>query len=158
MQKDLGLHLGLFFKTIMQIIRTMGRFGYELYCYKRFEWTPGVGDGQGGLAYCDSWGCKESDTTEGLNWTELMFMLHFLSMIDCVCIRECVYVFFLGDTKCLGMKCHIYSSNILASHVCVCVWSTDMARWGQLINLDDHYLRFIVHCLWVFLLYLTSLN
>ena len=34
------------------------------------EWTPGVGDRQGGLAYCDSWGCKESDTTERLNWTE----------------------------------------------------------------------------------------
>ena len=36
-----------------------------------FEWTPGVGDGQGGLACCDSWGCKESDTTERLKWTEL---------------------------------------------------------------------------------------
>ena len=24
-----------------------------------FEWTPGVGDGQGGLAYCGSWGHKE---------------------------------------------------------------------------------------------------
>ena len=35
------------------------------------EWTPGVGDGQGGLACCDSWGCKESDMTEQLNWTEL---------------------------------------------------------------------------------------
>ena len=34
------------------------------------EWTPGVGDGQGGLACCDSWGCKELDTTEQLNWTE----------------------------------------------------------------------------------------
>ena len=33
-------------------------------------WTPGVGDGQGGLACCDSWGGKESDTTEWLNWTE----------------------------------------------------------------------------------------
>ena len=36
------------------------------------EWTPGVGDGQGGLACCDSWGRKELDTTEWLNWTELM--------------------------------------------------------------------------------------
>ena len=36
-----------------------------------FGWTPGVGDGQGGLACCDSWGLKESDTTERLNWTEL---------------------------------------------------------------------------------------
>ena len=34
------------------------------------EWTPGVGDGQGGLVCCDSWGRKESDTTERLNWTE----------------------------------------------------------------------------------------
>ena len=29
--------------------------------------TPGVGDGQGGLACCDSWGHKESDTIERLN-------------------------------------------------------------------------------------------
>ena len=35
------------------------------------EWTPGVGDGEGGLACCNSWGRKESDTTERLNWTEL---------------------------------------------------------------------------------------
>ena len=35
------------------------------------EWTPGIGDRQGGLAYCNSWGRKESDTTEWLNWTEL---------------------------------------------------------------------------------------
>ena len=35
------------------------------------QWTPGVGDGQGGLACCDSWGRKGSDTTERLNWTEL---------------------------------------------------------------------------------------
>ena len=35
------------------------------------EWTLGVCDGQGGLACCDSWGCKESDMTERLNWTEL---------------------------------------------------------------------------------------
>ena len=35
-----------------------------------FGWTPGVGDGQGGLACCNSWGHKESDTTEWLNWTE----------------------------------------------------------------------------------------
>ena len=35
-----------------------------------FEWTPGIGDGQGGLACCNSWGCKESDTTERLNWTD----------------------------------------------------------------------------------------
>ena len=38
-----------------------------------FELTPGVGDGQGGLACCDSWGRKESDMTERLNWTVLCY-------------------------------------------------------------------------------------
>ena len=32
-----------------------------------FGQTPSVGDGLGGLECCDSWGCKESDTTERLN-------------------------------------------------------------------------------------------
>ena len=36
------------------------------------EWTPGVGNGQGVLACCNSWGCKGSDTTKRLDWTELM--------------------------------------------------------------------------------------
>ena len=36
------------------------------------QWTLGVGDGQGGLACFGPWGCKESDTTEWLNRTELM--------------------------------------------------------------------------------------
>ena len=36
-----------------------------------FGWTLGFGDGQGGLEFFDSWGLKESDTTEQLNWTEL---------------------------------------------------------------------------------------
>ena len=35
-----------------------------------FGWTPGDGDGQGGLKCCGSRGCKESDTTERLNWTD----------------------------------------------------------------------------------------
>ena len=35
-----------------------------------FGWTLGVGDRQGGLACCDSWGRKQSDTTKRLNWTE----------------------------------------------------------------------------------------
>ena len=38
-----------------------------------FGWTQGVGDGQGGLASCGSWGRKELDKTEQLSWTELMY-------------------------------------------------------------------------------------
>ena len=36
-----------------------------------FGWTPGIGDGQGGLACCNSWDHRESDMTEWLNWAEL---------------------------------------------------------------------------------------
>ena len=44
------------------------------------EWTLGVGDGQGGLACCDSWGHQESDTTEQLNWTELISSFAFTQL------------------------------------------------------------------------------
>ena len=51
---------------------------------REFGWTPGVGDGQGGLAYFDSWGRKESDTTERLNWTEdfTYFILVFIFILQ----------------------------------------------------------------------------
>ena len=51
-----------------------------------FGWTPGVGDGQGGLACCNSWGRKESDTTEQLNWTELNWIIITIIAIITVCI------------------------------------------------------------------------
>ena len=37
-----------------------------------FEQALGVGDGQGSLACCSAWCCKDLDTTEGLNSTEVM--------------------------------------------------------------------------------------
>ena len=49
----------------------------DIFCW---WWTAGDGDGQGGLVCCDSWGCKESDTTERLNWTDTdiqLFKYHF---------------------------------------------------------------------------------
>ena len=43
---------------------------------REFEWIPGDGDGQEGLACCDSRGRKEPDMTEQLNWTELNSVIH----------------------------------------------------------------------------------
>ena len=44
-----------------------------------FEWTPGVGERQGGLVCCSPWGRKELYTTERLNWTELLILSFFVS-------------------------------------------------------------------------------
>ena len=52
------------------------------------QWTPGVGDGQGGLACFDSWGRKESDTTERLIWSDTNIIVknyisqHFIFALD----------------------------------------------------------------------------
>jgi len=48
--------------------------------------TPGVGDGQGGLACCDSWGREESDTTEQLIWSDLNGINHLITyFVDLLC-------------------------------------------------------------------------
>ena len=62
-----------------------------------FLWTL-LWDGQGGVACCDSWGHKESDTTEQLNWTELnwwdhletLFSFCFLSCLHLGCGQSCI--------------------------------------------------------------------
>ena len=41
---------------------------YHRFDGHEFEQAPGISDGQGSLARCSPWGCKESDTTERLNW------------------------------------------------------------------------------------------
>ena len=58
-------------------------------------WTPGVGDGQGGLACCDSWGHKELDMTEGLNRTEIERDLR-INMVDWLALE------WLSATKPIG--------------------------------------------------------
>ena len=45
-----------------------------------FEQTLGDGEGQGSLAFCRPWGCKESDTTEQLNNSKIFLVLRMLIM------------------------------------------------------------------------------
>ena len=54
------------------------------------EWIPRVGDGQGGLMCCDSWGRKELDTTERLIWSDLMGIE---SVYICMCMYVCVCMY-----------------------------------------------------------------
>ena len=56
--------------------------GWHHWLYGReSEWTLGIGDGQEGLVCCDSWGHKQSDMTERLNWTEYSTVLIYLYLI-----------------------------------------------------------------------------
>ena len=64
----------LFWKTIS--------YWYNLF---NIRWTPGVGDGQGGLACCDSWGRKELDMTEQLNWTDRPIQTPSCVSLDRLC-------------------------------------------------------------------------
>ena len=66
------------------------------------QWTPGVGDGEGGLACCDSWGRKESDTTEWLIWSDIyleIILFNLLNLLNIKC-RRWGYSFLLaGQNK-----------------------------------------------------------
>ena len=90
-----------------------------------FGWTPGVGDGQGGLACCSSWGCKDSDTTEWLNWTESLCLEFFW----------CLFFFRSFPHICHYSKCFsLFSSHSLLRlglqfHMHVAAWSFTSAHW-----------------------------
>ena len=84
-----------------------------------FVWTLGVGDGQGGLACCDSWGRKESETwlsdwTE-LNWTELTDVYVFLSHIY---YNKYIFIFIISNKKYIL----IYNTHIY-------LWAFPVAQW-----------------------------
>ena len=56
--------------------------GYE------FEQASGVGDGQGSLVCCSSWGHKKSDTTKWLNWTDCISKLEIAEILNQACKRS----------------------------------------------------------------------
>ena len=74
-------------------------------------WTPGVGDGQGGLACCDSWGRKESDTTERLNWTD-SYIYVYICLCVCVCICMCLLSCFSHVRLCDPLDCSLPGSSV----------------------------------------------
>ena len=90
----------------------------------RFGWTPGAGDGQGGLAGFGSWGHKESDMTEQPNWAELIqFSQHHL--LKRLSFSHCI---FSVSCKLIGCACiGFFLSSLLCSivqYVCFCTCTT----------------------------------
>ena len=84
-----------------------------------FGWTPGVGDGQGGLACCDSWGRKESDTTEWLNWTELMK----------ICSLNLDFIKIVGMSLIILAFCYQLQSHSACHTAGLWIWK--MRCWGR---------------------------
>ena len=86
------------------------------------EWTPGVGDGQGGLACCHSWDHKESDTSEWLNWTKPNWVSIYLYYIQLWKKRKKPSLFFSKDKT--GQKLYktsefmacVYKSSCLTKY------------------------------------------
>ena len=85
-----------------------------------FGWTLGVDDGQGGLASCSPWGCKESDTTERLNWTELnipscICLIFFYPFICCWTLGIFRDLAFVNHTsKNTGLPIYLWDSDFIS--------------------------------------------
>ena len=83
-----------------------------------YEWTPGVGDGQGGLVCCDSWGCKESDMTEWLNWTQSFIEAQTCSFIYILCFHAAKAISSIRDRSLWASKPKIFTTWPFIEKVC----------------------------------------
>ena len=82
-----------------------------------FGWTLGVGDGQGGLACCGLWDCKELDTAEWLNWTEMLMtpimLLHSGSLLPSLKPHIQLLNYISTWTKQNHLKVHVCKIELL---------------------------------------------
>ena len=76
----------------------------------KFEWTPGVDDGQGGLACCDSWGLEESDMIERLNWLRFLFYISSQKELWTALIKHVISFIF-------SSKKSLHFSRLLSPHL-----------------------------------------
>jgi len=101
-------------------------------------WTLGVGDGQGGLVCCNSWGLKESDTTERLNWTELNQ--------DSVTRRADILS--LSQYTVVGSLAEIYFSLLFTINLNYPYWSVSCLLWSSRVGQSLQSLLTLTSCPW----------
>ena len=87
------------------------------------EWTPRVDDGQGGLVRYDSWGRKESDTTEQLNWTKHYKIGKYFPTLLNLISNQNHLIRYENEIKIL--RCS-RSATLPSSS-----WGTYFAKWGN---------------------------
>ena len=101
-----------------------------------FGWTQGVGDGQGGLACCGSWGRKELDMTERLNWTEYAFkflpclngLIRAQIIFHCLDISQFIHSPVGGHPGCFQI---LAIKNKIYKHLCVAfLYGHVFTFWG----------------------------
>ena len=112
------------------------------------EWTLGVGDGQGGLACCDSWGRKEWDMTEWLNWTEFSFPyktvlpMFLINDTDLTVLFVSMMQILFGRWPLLGKRCPYILSGNLGDFCFVCLAVlTRKSLWGHCRRKHVSYLE-----------------
>ena len=106
-----------------------------------FGWTLGVGDGQGGLACYGSWGLKESDTTERLNWTELNMTCPGEYLFTCLFDIYISYLVRHQFRSLVHFKIQLFSL-FLSFKSYLCIWNTSV--------LLDTVLQIFSPRLWLF--------
>ena len=88
-----------------------------------FEWTPGAGDGQGGLVCCNSWGRKESDRTERLNWlTDWLTQFTELFVVRLIHSHVNIINYYKIPLKRYGFGTYLYKEKTLNACIYMCVY------------------------------------
>ena len=109
------------------------------------EWTPGVGDGQGVLACRDSWGHKELDMTEWLNWTDICFNYGFFNWLHFSLLSW--FLFFFSFSISSLCECVSFFG-------CFCLWSTAITICLRILSVHPF---FVCTFVWLAFFLLPSL-
>ena len=120
----------------------MAEWHHQLYGHE-FEWTLGVGDEQGGQVCCDSWGRKESDTTEQLNWTDWIALQCYVSFCCTATWISyiCTYITTLYSSFLLNLfgLIFFFCTSFIGGHILCITFNTSYKerKWSHSVVSDS---------------------